>query len=594
MGIPHLITTLESYASHEVLQRQAVVIDGPALAYHVLHLCRLQGASQPSYSLLSQFVIEWLDRLEDQQITIQAIYFDGYLPTGKYSVRMERVMKTTSRLSLLYSSYSMGCPRRHVVPSGALSDDPPRLGQSADKVSQDPSFVVPAIIDAIRGHPRYREKCFMVPGEADAYCASDVAKHGGTILTGDSDLLAHELGNGKVVFFRDIHENASSKLACTIYAPRAIYTKLGLSKSVEACRLGYERLHSPHATLPMLLKACSRPVSDAVGYDQFRQQYVSHEEASIPRLIGGGLLALSALDPRVSELLLQLGRALNTEGVPDKARIFLPSLLENPNQGTSWDASAQVRRLAYTVASRYLDHDRAISVEEYRRVQNIGQKGRKVPLLSSAEANDAALALLDLIHRVRETGISQQHRWILLCVILDIMECNQQGKNSHALITLQQQKGRHPATTGDKIPWDTIHFSAHIQAAMYSLRILSQVLSSTMAQNTGTDELALNLIQILKLLSELPPLTEFPDVCVVADFLAASKGLRILPILSQFIDFEEGPSQEPEQAHRETQERKSGRKRTGESHGANKKPSKKPNNTSGNRGNMFSALSIDI
>lgn len=70
MGIPHLITTLESHASHEILQRQDVVIDGPALAYHVLHLCRLQGASQPSYSLLSQLVIEWLDRLEDQQATM--------------------------------------------------------------------------------------------------------------------------------------------------------------------------------------------------------------------------------------------------------------------------------------------------------------------------------------------------------------------------------------------------------------------------------------------------------------------------------------------------------------------------------------------
>lgn len=72
MGIPHLITTLESYASHQVLQRQTVVIDGPALAYHVLHLCRFQGASQPSYRLLCQVVIDWLGRLEDQQVTMSA------------------------------------------------------------------------------------------------------------------------------------------------------------------------------------------------------------------------------------------------------------------------------------------------------------------------------------------------------------------------------------------------------------------------------------------------------------------------------------------------------------------------------------------
>lgn len=72
MGIPHLITTLENYASHEILQHQVVVIDGPALAYHILHLCRFQGANQPSYGLLSRLVIEWLDRLEDQQVTMSA------------------------------------------------------------------------------------------------------------------------------------------------------------------------------------------------------------------------------------------------------------------------------------------------------------------------------------------------------------------------------------------------------------------------------------------------------------------------------------------------------------------------------------------
>ncbi|KAL6884366.1 XPG domain-containing domain-containing protein [Trichoderma longibrachiatum] len=591
MGIPHLITTLESYASHEILQRQDVVIDGPALAYHVLHLCRMQGASQPSYGLLTQLVIEWLDRLEDQRVTIRAIYFDGYLPTEKYPVRMERVRKTTSRLSLLYSSFPLGCPRRHVVPSGELSDNPARLGLSADKVAQDPSFVVPAIIDAIRSNPRYREKCFMVPGEADAYCASDVVKHGGTILTGDSDLLVHELGSGKVVFFRDIHENASSKLACTVYAPRAIYTKLGLPKSVEACRLGYERLQSPHATLPMLLKACSRPLSDAVGYDLFRQQYVSHEEASVPRLSGGGLLQLSALDPRVSELLLQIGDAPITV----KAKMFLPSLLENPNKGTSWDASANIRRLAYTVASRYLARHGASSVEEYRRVQNVDQKGRDIPLLSSAQANEATLELLDLVKRVKETRIPRHHHWTLLCIALEIIECNQQGKNSHALITLQQQKGRQPMTAGDKIPWDTIHFSAHIQAGIYSLRILSQVLASTMSQNTSTDELALNLMQIRKLLSELPPLTEYPDVCVLSDFLAASKELQILPTLSQFVELDEVSYEGSEQSHTKPQGKKSrGSKRRGESKGDSEKSCKKPNNAGVNRGNMFGALSIDV
>lgn len=70
MGIPHLITTLERYASDKILQSQTVVIDGPALAYHVLHNCRVRGASQPSYGLLSRAVIDWLDRLTDQQVVM--------------------------------------------------------------------------------------------------------------------------------------------------------------------------------------------------------------------------------------------------------------------------------------------------------------------------------------------------------------------------------------------------------------------------------------------------------------------------------------------------------------------------------------------
>jgi hypothetical protein len=253
---------------------------------------------------------------------------------------MERVIKVTSRLNIFYSANPAACPRRHVVPSNDLYLDSNRPTRFTEKTSLDPAFLVPAIIDAIRDNDDYRDKLSIIPGEADAYCAADTAKHGGTILTSDSDLLAHEIGNGKVVFFRDIYENASSKLSCTEYAPREIYTKLGLAKSADPCRLGYERLRSPNATLPLLLKACSSPIVDAVDYSQFRQQYLQHESAQLPQLNGGGLLSLKALDPRVSEMLLQIGQAPKVKGAREKVKIFLPSLIENPNKGTSWDASA--------------------------------------------------------------------------------------------------------------------------------------------------------------------------------------------------------------------------------------------------------------
>ncbi|PTB39803.1 uncharacterized protein TrAFT101_005155 [Trichoderma asperellum] len=590
MGIPHLITTLERYASDKTLQSQTVVIDGPALAYHVLHICRIRGASQPSYSLLGRVVIDWLDRLKDQRVDIRAIYFDGYLPESKRPVRMERVIKVTSRLNIFYSANPTACPRKHVVPSNDLSLDTNHPARFTDKTSLDPAFLVPAVIDAIRSNENYRDKLSIVPGEADAYCAVDAARHGGTILTSDSDLLAHNIGNGKVVFFRDIYENASSKLACTEYAPREIYTKLGLDKSADPCRLGYERMRSPNATLPLLLKACSNRIVDAVDYDHFRQQYIQHESAQLPRLIGGDLLSLKALDPRVSEVLLQIGQAPKTKVAQEKVKIFLPSLIENPNRGTSWDASAPIRQLAYTAACRYIPCRCSISVEEYRRVQNVDQKGREILLFTNDEANIAVNELLALMRRIKETQIPPEHFWTLLSMVLDIIECNQLGKSSHTLITLQRDNSN-LATSGDKVSWDTIHFSAHIQAGYYSLRILSQVLTSVILENNSTDNLTLSLIQLRSLLSELPPLSEFPDVGTLSDFLKASKEVQILRILSDFTVFEQESSQEPANARHQTQERKQD-KRGGNPNGVNKKQNKKKSDAK--RGNMFNVLSTDI
>ncbi|KAL7927335.1 XPG domain-containing domain-containing protein [Trichoderma austrokoningii] len=590
MGIPHLITTLERYASDRILQKQTVVIDGPALAYHVLHICRIQGASQPSYSLLSRVVIDWLDRLRDQQVIIRAIYFDGYLPESKRPVRMERVMKVTSRLNIFYSANPIACPRKLVVPSNDLYLDTNSPARFTDKSSLDPAFLVPAVIDAIRNNDNYRDKLSIVPGEADAYCAADTAKHGGTILTSDSDLLAHDIGNGKVVFFRDIYENASSKLSCTEYAPREIHTKLGLAKSADPCRLGYERLRSPNATLPLLLKACSSPIVDVMGYNHFRQQYLQHESAQLPQLIGGSSLSLKALDPRVSEMLLQIGQAPKLKGAREKIKIFLPSLVENPNRGTSWDASAPIRQLAYKTACQYIQGDYSIPVEEYRRVQNADQKGREIPLLTNDEAKSSVNELLAIMKQVKETQIAPQHYWTLLSLVLDIIECSQQGKSLHTLVTLQRDNSG-LAASGDKISWDIVHFSAHIQAGYYSLRILSQVLTSVILENNSTDNLTLNLIHLRNLLTELPPLSEFPDVGALSNFLKASKELQILRFLSGFVVFEQESSQDPANTRHQTQEKKQNR-RGGNTSGVNKKQNRKKNDV--NRGNIFNVLSSDM
>lgn len=77
MGIPHLITHLEPYAESEHLASKNVVIDGPAFAYHVYHICMsaktdARGLFQitPSYAEISKLAIEWLQELEHHGATM--------------------------------------------------------------------------------------------------------------------------------------------------------------------------------------------------------------------------------------------------------------------------------------------------------------------------------------------------------------------------------------------------------------------------------------------------------------------------------------------------------------------------------------------
>lgn len=70
MGIKGLAHVLRKFASQEQLSGR-VVIDGPALAYHILWLARVETSSgistilkDPTYTTLGATVTRWLDSLQ--------------------------------------------------------------------------------------------------------------------------------------------------------------------------------------------------------------------------------------------------------------------------------------------------------------------------------------------------------------------------------------------------------------------------------------------------------------------------------------------------------------------------------------------------
>jgi hypothetical protein len=420
-----------------------------------------------------------------------------------------------------------------------------------------------------------------VPGEADAFCARHVATNGGIVLTSDSDLLVHDLAGGKVIFFRDIHLiGGKSGLECLFYDPRAICQKLGIPIE-EALRLGYEVSRAYHASISQIARDCKQPPADEEDYREFCREYLHHETSTVPNTKDETSLPLGGLDPRLSELALQLGNN-NLNG--QDAKIFLPVLVENPLLGSAWEQSTPVRQLAYTVF-RCAVPGQTSSIQEYRRVNMHQQKGRAVGMLSKDDAYAAIVDLLHLMRRVRTLGKDiPLSFWLILSLVLDIRECQDREKKSRSLRMVGQSRTVLEWSSGSKVSWDLIHLTAQLQAAYYSFRILQQILS--LCSETTWEDILPQVLDLHKELVELPPLTESPDVQRMAEFLGRAQEFGIMKVLGEFVNIEPEPEASSRKRSR-TKKRKNG----DEQAELGSKRVAKQNVPTG--GNMFSLLSDD-
>ncbi|KAF5018847.1 hypothetical protein F66182_9139 [Fusarium sp. NRRL 66182] len=524
MGIPRLISTLEPYVEHRVLNDEHVVVDGPGLAYHILSLCHRDGIPQPSYKLLGQKTLVWLDELIHRRVKIEAVYFDGYLPKSKETVRMQRMAKSLCQLKTSHSSDSHGFLPAYFSVSDETSPGP-SAARTTRRVALPPSFHVPAIIDVLRTCPRYAELVHLVPGEADAYCAKHLSESGGTVLTSDSDLLVHDLGSGSVIFFRDIIFDHQVNVICASFCPAQICVKLKLASSADMCRFAYERKYDPHSTVPQLLQECAQPVKDEAAYIEFCHEYLDHAIAPMPVSTQGTSIQIGGLDPRISEMVLQLGYQDDQRNDPhNDVKMFLPILLECPSRGSAWEKSTPIRQLAYTIA-RWVIPGVSCTIQEYRRVNTIEQRGRKVPMIPQEAAKAWAQDLVRTMSRIKAgTRGDTARAWHILCLTLDIRYCIEEETHSHTLQTLEESL---KPPTFKRVSWDIIHFVAHLQAAYYSFRLLKQILSLQHSRNI--------LPELQDMLSSLPSLSEFPDVGNTLKFLQKSGEEQVYRTVAKFV-----------------------------------------------------------
>ncbi|TDZ54925.1 hypothetical protein CTRI78_v005916 [Colletotrichum trifolii] len=515
MGIPHLINHLTKYGVLSPLDGDRVVIDGPALAYHVLHLCIRSTSGLPSYQLLGDTCTAWLDKLTRHDISLAAIYFDGFLPPSKLPVRLDRLLRVSTQLKLFNSTFPNACPAKQVA---ATRPSLPRLFPTdAPKREQSllppPPFLVAAIVDKLVQSPKYADLVRLVPGEADAYCADDVFRNGGTILTSDSDLTIHDLNDGCVAFIKDLHVGSvddKDGLLGLKFSPRDIAERLNLPTDQGMRRFGYELSKSTRPKFSQVLENCKGHVSDPDGFKEFCKPYESLETTDWKAVPVLGNLTNPKLDARLSELILQCVGYTGTsteESLVEGYMMCLPPLQDCPARASAWDSSASVRQLAYSFAS--LLRPGAMSpVREYRRVYSGTNQGKTIIILPRPSLKDYADFLLETLTLAKKAFSDEESSWLAVALQQVIISSKSDGKQETCASAIKQAFSIEEGSS--LVPWDVVHLSAQVQAMLYSLRILAQVLG--LLEAVKFEGVPKGLGKLRELLETLPSLTKWPTV----------------------------------------------------------------------------------
>ncbi|TGO89711.1 hypothetical protein BPOR_0097g00150 [Botrytis porri] len=544
MGIPHLITFLRPYATLDSLKGKDIVIDGPGLAYHIYHICLGTKKSagnyfeaNPSYRELGDTVLAWLDGLERSGSVVKRIYFDGYLPPAKLDVRYQRLNRNTQQLEKYHKEYASGLryrlasTNRTIPASFPFAFSPQRPNFTKLPAS---SFLVPAIIEALQNANKYKHLVTIVPGEADTYCASYVSRYGGIILTGDSDLLVHEIGiDSSVSFFQDVEVSSKANswmLQSQIFHAGSIIKRLGLPSSHGIRALAFEIFMDCHGSFSKLLKqaiALTAINQHQKMYKDFVKEYlpVDIDVATLSSVLLKPSVvktALQVLDPRICEYVLQfphfmkcLGLSQSSSSSQDGANninIFLPLLIDSPSRTNAWEMSTSIRQLAYGCINLVLPvEERRTSVFENKRQAN-ASRGRAWEIPGASDISEACTEVINFLHetRSRVKGRSAADHWTLISFTQDVQWSESIDKVSLGRNVLARLQIPDPGDTISKTSewdWDMIHVMAQIQGSHYSFRILKQMITFLNLIG-GRNSVPLSLLELNDMLQDLPCLSD--------------------------------------------------------------------------------------
>jgi hypothetical protein len=192
--------------------------------------------------------------------------------------------------------------------------------------------------------------------------------------------------------------------------------------------------------------------------------------------------------------------------------------------------STAVRQLAYGIMQGFALH-KSSSVIEYRLLEASNSlMGRKTHVLGSGEALEQCRLLVRTLKQLTEHMHCGDMQWLAFAIYQDIMWSTSEQRPPLCAVLISIAKRR--AGDGDEYSWDTIHFTAQVQASLYSLRMVKQALdvAASLSQTLPTP-----MRELREWLSNLPAIAEWPTVDNISQKLATAGESDILTVITDML-----------------------------------------------------------
>lgn len=395
------------------------------------------------------------------------IVFDGALPASKRNERIHRLEQNNSRVRNYRVQYpAASCP----VPT--------YLGSILH------AFLAPSLREALLDTP-FATRTRIEPGEADDWCALHAKDYARSIIfTSDTDLLLYDYpAETLIVFFQDADVTSGFKS----YSPEQMRKRLQLNSIVQ---FAYAICREPSRTSDDLVRDARAVDLSSGTFLEFSGRYAGRRAVTSHFAKDSDTsLPLQKLDVRTSEFVHQ---ALDKSSTP---LVYLPLLVEDPNQSSAWSSGQDFRQLAYSILAPSTS-----TIHEYRRKAQ-GISVQELPCHTTDVSTSDMLAHINGVSKwATDRNMPPLMMWPLFALSIVLLD----SKTTPSVpVVLHMLNGDFDNS------WDFVHLSARLQAVLYSLRMLQQVITVHQAihelNSTANGGVVL---QLAKLLASLPSIAD--------------------------------------------------------------------------------------